>query len=179
MNFNPETGIAYGYISANSLDPEVVDTLLYRSGALDWSFLEAHKEMLTGFIAEHDLWADAAPTAAKLTTYQSSCELFKSVCDWIDKVEYTMPDEVFDEYQSRLDVLEGLDEPQVEGRHEGTHYMTSWLGGALNFFIFDSPETTEARPCSPCVPGAGDLNNADSGGSVLCYDVPSDWRAAD
>ena len=37
-NRNPETGVRYGYISANSLDPEVVDELCYGSQAVDVNY---------------------------------------------------------------------------------------------------------------------------------------------
>jgi len=67
------------------------------------------------------------------------------------------------------------DEPVVDGKHEGVVYVSSWLGGALNFFILESPVVTNtARQCSPCVSGAGDLG---SEGDFTCYDVPKDWRA--
>lgn len=68
-----------------------------------------------------------------------------------------------------------IDEPVVTGVYEGVHYESAWLGGALLFWVFESPFTRYYRPCSPCVPGAGDLDTPDEGG-ILCYDVPPDWR---
>ncbi len=66
-------------------------------------------------------------------------------------------------------------EPTISGEYEGVKYCTSWLGGALNFFIFESPVITEkARLASPCVPNAAILDTLD--GSVQGYDVPADWR---
>lgn len=66
-------------------------------------------------------------------------------------------------------------EPFITGDLDGVTYASSWLGGALNFFIFKSPVTTDkARLASPCVPNAGILDTLD--GSVTSYDVPADWR---
>ena len=42
-----------------------------------------------------------------------------------------------------------IDEPIIEGECEGVKYRTSWLGGALHFFIFESPVIAKCRPCSP------------------------------
>lgn len=54
-------------------------------------------------------------------------------------------------------------------------YRTSWLGGALNVWIFESPFVTDkARKASPCVPGAGILDTLD--GDVRSFDVPPTWR---
>jgi hypothetical protein len=67
-------------------------------------------------------------------------------------------------------------EPHIEGEAEGVKYSTSWLGGALNFFIFKSPFMTgAARRASPCVPNCGILDVLD--GEVTSYNVPPDWRA--
>lgn len=67
------------------------------------------------------------------------------------------------------------EEPNIVGTYHGVSYGTSYLGGALNFWIFESPITTDkARLASPCVPNAGILDTLD--GSVTSYDVPADWR---
>ena len=67
------------------------------------------------------------------------------------------------------------DEPIHEGEYEGVKYRTSWLGGALNVWVFESPHITQlARQASPCVPGAAILDTLD--GNVTGYDVPPSWR---
>jgi hypothetical protein len=67
------------------------------------------------------------------------------------------------------------DEPAISGTLDGVTYRTSWLGGALNFFILHSPVTTDkANLASPCVPNAGIIDTLD--GSITSYDVPADWR---
>ena len=121
VNINPETGVAYGYISARSLVPDQVDFLL--DSGHDISFDE--------YLGEN-------------------------------------PDDPNGYYYEQ-------DEPLIEGNVCGVHYRSSWLGGALHFFIMESPHITDcARFCSPCVPNAGDLDNMD--GTYTCYDVPANWR---
>ena len=39
-NINPDTGIHYGYISARSIHPDILDTIMYSVGT-DLSFNEA------------------------------------------------------------------------------------------------------------------------------------------
>ena len=90
-----------------------------------------------------------------------------------DDFDDTIHDMVEREYGDTLN----CDEPIVEGRKDNVHYLSSWLGGALNFFIIESPVITEsARRASPCVPGAAILDTLD--GSERGYDVPAEWRAA-
>lgn len=95
----------------------------------------------------------------------------------------------FDEEKAIEDFAEDYqnDEPTIEGTKDSVKYQSSWIGGALHFYIFESPTKTFVPPCSPCCPGAGNLNNpiasedmkqymsADSD-SILAYDVPDDWR---
>lgn len=68
------------------------------------------------------------------------------------------------------------DEPVHEGEHDGVKYRTTWLGGAPLVWIFESPVVGRYAPCSPCVPGAGDLDTPREDG-IECYDVPAEWRA--
>ena len=78
-----------------------------------------------------------------------------------------LPDDWCDNYDA--------EEIEVIGALDGVEYASSWLGGALNFFIFKSPYITDkAGRASPCVPGAGILDNLS--GDVTAYDVPPDWR---
>ena len=147
VNSNPETGIAYGYISANSLHPEVVDTLMYGSNATNHSYNEyvvdcAHNE---GF---DPLNTDADQAAEWL---------------FINGAE-----NILDHYEGNEDI--------ISGTHDGVTYSTSWLGGALHFWIYHSPVITQkGRRASPCVPKAAILDTLD--GEEEGYDVPSEWRA--
>jgi len=137
-NINPTTGIAYGYISANALDHETVDELLYGDKAENETRNEAFRE--------------AFPDYDEATADEKAIQAF------------------WDQYEDY--------EPEISGELEGVKYRTSWLGGALNFFILESPVTTDkARLASPCVPNAAILDTLD--GSVSGYDVPADWRKND
>ena len=104
VNMNLKTGVRYGYISSNQLDPDLVHTLMYESGE-DITFRDYIKELESKYGDDFD------DTIA--------CEGY---CQ---------------------------EEPLVEGVHEGVTYASSWLGGALNFFIFDSPVIKKCCLCSP------------------------------
>ena len=148
-NINPKTGITYGYISSQALDPEIVDDLIYGFQAQDRSFE-----------AWYDKKVEEATTAAREVDYHMGDSEFEK---FVDKYVENAQEGYFDP------------EPTIEGEYEGVHYATSWLGGALNFWIFESPVTTDkARRASPCVPGAAILDTLD--GSEFGYDVPADWR---
>lgn len=137
-NINPETGIAYGYIAARSLDPELVEELLNTHGE-NLSEAEALE-------AEKNRWIELE---GHLHNFNED-----KFCDNMQ-----------------------IEEPTIKGECDGVKYMSSWLGGALNFFIFSSPTTGSYWACNPCVPGAGNLDQP--GGSVVCYDVPRDWMRHD
>lgn len=150
-NINLETGIAYGYISANCLDSDLVNGLM--DNGTDTAANEAFAE-----------WK--RDKAAELLASDPEIEDEDDAECATDDLSY----EFWEHYQS--------DEPRVEGEHECVKYASSWLGGALNFFIFQSPVTTDcARLASPCVPNAGILDVLD--GSVTSYDVPASWRRTD
>lgn len=149
-NINPDTGIAYGYISADALDPETVTELMYGRQARNLTHAEA--------------WQDFAARTKQ---------------DWLesggteeDFDEEDHRDRFYDQYQGEEEQIEG--EIDCPG-YGPVQYCTSYLGGALNFWIFKSPFTTDkARRASPCVPNAGILDTCD--GDVTSYDVPADWR---
>lgn len=69
---------------------------------------------------------------------------------------------------------DGCDEEHRWGTYEGVSYETSWLGGALSFFIIHSPYIVKGHKASPCVPGACILNKGREG-SEEGYGVPEDW----
>lgn len=143
-NVHPETGIPYGYIAANSLNPDLVHELMYVHG-MDLSYQESLAEHLKGLRAEH------------LERHEDLAEF--------DEDRYV--DEFSDGHEDS--------EPTIAGTHEDVRYRSSWLGGALNFWIFFSPHTNTFDKCSPCVPNAGNLDCPNPNGE-LAYDVPADWR---
>ena len=149
-NINTKTNIPFGYIAASALDSEVVDELLYGRGAVDLSYQAA--------LDETDEQASVEAAERGFAHGSPDWERF------VDK-----------HVETAMNYYE-CDEPDIRGVYEDVTYATSWLGGALNFWIFESPvTTTKARRASPCVPGAAILDTLD--GSEFGYDVPADWRA--
>lgn len=147
-NRNPETGIRYGYISAQSLDPEIVDELQQDGVDVHW---HERREELEECLRN------------SLSDFLSN----RSIDCVIDVAVEAMGNENFYD-----------DEPVHEGEREGVRYRTSWLGGALHVWVFSSPHTGMYQECSPCVPGAGNLDCPDPDGVLTC-DVPADWRVSD
>ena len=65
------------------------------------------------------------------------------------------------------------EEPCADVEFRGIHLHVSYLGGAPIIFSYDGPTQKVASYCSPCVPGAADL---DSGkGELECHGIPSSW----
>lgn len=146
INTNEKTGIPFGYIAADKLDPEIV-TALQMTGK-DVHYDEAWSQFL-------------AEKRTELGLHDGS-----------DEENGFEPQD----YQQEFDDSYNPDEPVHEGELEGVTFRTSWLGGALNVWIFESPYITHrARKASPCVPGAAILDTLDGGETG--YDVPPDWRA--
>lgn len=148
-NVNPETGIRYGIISANSLDPEVVHEI--QSLGVD-RYHEARVEELR----------DAVRHACK--DYVRSDEIASVVDLAVENMDDFMDDEPIHSFE--------IDCPGY-GPVIG---QTTWLGGALMIWVFKSPFHAAFDLCSPCVPNCGNLDSRNPDG-YQCYDVPNDWRA--
>ena len=151
-------GIRYGIIAANSLDCELVDELMFGTNARDLSYEAAFEEFKE--------------------------EVKRSLQNDIDD-EIINESDFDEEFEYRLNMHEQefndrymWDEPTIEGTHDGVKYRTTWLGGALHIWVFESPVTGEFVLCSPCVPNCCDLDSPQPGGCVG-YDVPADWREAE
>ena len=152
-NYNPDTGIPYGTIYLHHLDSDLAQELWYTHGE-DISYKNALEELREA-------------VSAQMIDEEENGECpIRSVDDFDDEL-----DEIV---ERRAEFIE-IDEPTIEGEYEGVKYMISWLGGAPLLWVFRSPFTGSYAQCSPCVPGAGDLETPDEYG-VVCYDVPPDWR---
>jgi hypothetical protein len=178
-NINLETGIAYGYISANALDPDIVNDLQMNGD--DVYYVDAVKEAQR----EAALSKEAQDEARDDCGAGSWEQLHES-----DQFDYTLAyvkgvwggskwEQSFnDNYQPDEPVHEGEIDYISSGVAGKIKWRTSWLGGALNVWIFESPFTGRFQQCSPCVPGAANLDNPDPDG-ILGYDVPPEWRSND
>lgn len=144
-NVNPETLIRYGIISSNSLNSDLVQELQMTGKDLHWE----------------DALADLK---AQIEREVESGELELEDAD----DEYTMREErLGDDFYD--------DEPVHSFEVNGVKGQTTWLGGALLIWIFESPLRTNANLCSPCVPNCGDLDSLNPDG-YECYTVPEDWK---
>lgn len=144
-NVNPETGIRYGIIAAMSLHDEIIDDIYTRGVDVHWE--EAREEMEQGI--------------------RNACE------GLLHKHDIQA---VVDEAHDRMTGDQWYDdEPVYEFVIDGVKGRTTWLGGALLVWVFESPFLTRTKLCSPCVPNCGDLDSVDDEGEE-CYDVPPDWR---
>lgn len=149
-NRNPATGIAFGYIRADSIDSDLWDQITIYNGT-NVTYKEALDEHLAQAKRLHEMLEDR-----------------------------DRDDEAFDEEESRqaFDDEYMAEEEVYEGEHEGVKYRTSWLGGAPHLFVFESPVIGKFQQCSPCVPNAANLDCQDPDG-ITGYDVPAHWRRED
>lgn len=191
-NCNPETGVRFGYISTQLLNPDLVHELLYIHGT-DQSYKEAYEEAKKGYIREFD----AAEEECKIAASEEDHNMLESEREdfiakrmlsehGIDTDEYSP--ETWAEFKlEQFSDMYSCDEPSITGTHEGVTYASSWLGGALNLFIFSGPKGLCQELCSLCVPNAGNLDKGfilpgetpadDETYSFECYVVPRDWMA--
>lgn len=178
-NINTNTGIRFGYIGAQDLDPDLVHELMYSVGT-DLSYQEAVNEICAG----HERMADAIEERceADLEDEGHSMEdpgyeglLEDRVESAYDRLGFYGREDYVDTRTEREAEYLSIDEPIIEGTYQGVSYQTSWLGGALNFWIFESPVVNRFDLCSPCVPGAGNLHCPNPDGHEA-YDVPAEWR---
>lgn len=192
-NTNPETGIRYGYIACDSLNQDLVHNLFYGPQAKDLGYevayadakVEAQREY-ANLIEEADI--SAADSGADR---QGDFDRERSQEMWFEFKGHEYDEETF--VNGKLEWFSDLfenNEPTIEGEYKGVKYRVSWLGGAANLFIFEGPIVRARSLCSPCVPGAIDLNSkfiyaglsyddsVEARYSYQGYGVPADWLAS-
>ena len=146
-NTNTTTGLPYGVISGQNLHPDVAHMLWER--AYDICAEAAYQEVL-------DTWHRAA----------------------VAHVSVGGDPEDYDEDWVALHIAEEMDgwtcdEPCAQVEYDGVNVVVSHLGGAMLVTSIDGPISGFRSWCSPCVPGAVDM---DSGcGSLEAHGVPADW----
>lgn len=170
-NVNPDTLIHYGYIAANSLHGDIVTEL--QDNGTDVYYDDAKEEAQREVARKPEVQAEACTEMddADLDASDADTRFEFTLVHVKDNWEGSKWEQQFnDNYQP--------DEPIHEGTKDGVKYRTSWLGGALNVWCFFSPHVGRFRPCSPCVPGAADLDSPDPEG-IEGYTVPESWRDED
>jgi hypothetical protein len=160
-NVNSETGIPYGVVNGNAV-PYLLD---YITTSGDSTTFASYKRELTETLA-----AALRRVAEDRTGKSRAGEIVKRMdCEQLA--------------ESMLDsgLNDALEFDEEEFEHTETvdgapvKYLLGYLGGAPLIWVCDSPYVTYARGCSPCVPGAGDLDNiTDEDGGALCYCCPPD-----
>lgn len=176
-NVNPETGIPYGVISANELDPELYFSLYDNETDLSW--LQAREEIVKQLENEAEAIEDEVRIAIAEAGPFTERE-YEHVWDqWVEAAYNRLGFDDRDGFiESKLEnALEHLqiEEPVIEFDRDGVQGRIGWLGVTPLIWIFQSPVTGLYALCSPCVPGAGNLHQPDPDG-VLTYDVPAHWR---
>lgn len=176
-NTNPQTGIRYGTIYLNSLDPNVADELFFGSQATNLSEQRAYEEL------KHEIERDAegvedevriAIAERDYAMLSNDNLMEREVEAAFQRLGYADRDDYID---TRLE-LESQDmqieEPTISGTLDGVKYEISWLGGAPLLFVLESPVTGHFSLCSPCVPGAVSIDCPNPDGE-LGYGIPEDW----
>lgn len=163
-NINVETGIAYGVVSGNSV-PYLLDDIFSSGDSLTYA---AYKEELAEDVSRalENVLENRARGAKDIVEGIDIDEIVESLLDsgLNDQIEF---DEEEHEYSETV---------IVDGAEREVHYLQSFLGGAPLIWVTESPYLARAAGCSPCVPGAGDLDSIYGPGDegTFCYCIPPD-----
>jgi hypothetical protein len=172
-NCHPETGIPFGVISAQNVH-WLHEEIIQNGESVDWrEFLDETDRLIGTFLANadesaKDFFDDCIYDETAIANFQSEVD---EIEDW-DFLE----DNILEELRDTLieDACLEFQEEEYEYAKDGEHYSLSFLGGAPLIWVHQSPVLVPARQCSPCCPGAVDLNNPDEDG-FLAYAPPAHW----
>lgn len=178
-NTNPETGIRYGIISANSLNLDLLDTLLYAVGT-ELSFIETKNEVRLNLEREADALEEEVHIAVAEEDYamlSSESYMERRTLEAYEAAGFLGREDFIETQLEQAMQDYYCEEPETAFEYQGVTGRTTWLGGAMLVWIFNSPHVSTFDLCSPCVPGACNLDspNPDGYGG---YTVPNDWLAA-
>jgi hypothetical protein len=161
-NFDPTTGISYGVISQRSLSPYVIDDII--NDATDLYYEEAKKNF------EDELKEAILEVLNNHICYHDGDPEI-NVDDYIDDWN--------DSYQN----------DEHKWFYEDAEYTLDFSNDLNAIYVCKSPFYTYCRGCSPCCPGAGDLdsiitrddydhtefNSMSWGGAKKAYCLPNDY----
>jgi len=173
VNINTKTGIPYGVVSMNSLKDWVWDEIYSHCESLTYKYWEeeTRKEL------QNEIEALLEDGKIEKDDEEEANDLLKDEAD-IDDLKWFLEDIDKDKYRDILRAEYEPDEEEWEGEipdEKGTiSVFLSYIGGAPTLWVAESPYTTQGRMCSPCVPGAVDLDSKSENG-FDAYDVPPDW----
>lgn len=182
-NIDLKTGVRYGIAHANNY-PELFDEITTNGNDDSYDdFIEQIVRDITCAVENADEDSNEELIDAIQSCVHGVARNPRDIIeDHIDDLE-ERPDEWTDFVKSLVDEFEfeyTNDEniwSYTETDDAGNvtlHLQITWLGGAPQIFVFKSPKIVKALLCSPCVPGAGDLDSLDDNG-VETYGIPDEW----
>lgn len=162
-NYNEKTGIPYGVISGNNV-PDLADDIFSSGDSLTYAaWKQELGEKISGAIR------------GAIDDYTTRAETIVKSLDIAEIVDSLLDSGLGDDYQQEEEEYEySYDTPNGK-----VSLLLGWLGGASIIWVIDSPWFANTAHCSPCVPGAGDLDSPVENG-LECYclppdDMPDDW----
>jgi hypothetical protein len=187
-NVNPETGIRYGVIAINSLDPDLAQELMYGPGAVDMTYddayAEAKKEAGARFVQEtEEAGIAASETDHNMTDSEREIFIERYLDEKLDGV--IDRDEFIENALEQFSDTYSMQEPRIVGIYgkppqDQINYLVTWVGGSPLLMVLLGPQGACRSLCSPCIPNAGDLDSGyfvDGETGFECYVVPRDWLA--
>lgn len=172
-NRDAETGIRYGVISQNSIQSDVMSDIW--SEARDLSYEAATteaKKRLLACLEDDDEESQRAAFSAVLKEWFLSRKENQIIDDLIDlKQEYGegAAEELWDVVEQHFNDSYSNDEKNWLWEKDG-YELSNCLQSDV--FVSKSPYFTFAQYCSPCVPGAGNLDHPVS---LLHDNVTKEW----
>lgn len=128
-NFDEKTGIHYGVISPHSISSYALDDIYQRGTDPYW------ENMIE--------------------------EIKDLVSNMIESTAYTISDDAKNQIIDILtdDLSDGYENPDGAMDYKTSEYTLHVSGDNFGIFVIKSPYYTYTKQCSPCAPGAGDLDN--------------------
>ncbi len=178
-NIDPETGIRYGVINANSVDPFALDDIV-RLG-IDEIYEELCAEIesvvdeeLANLRAYGPVYNIVNALLARLSdVIPYSTQLEKALVAQVEEVDTEHCRDVIIEWLEN-ELSDSYEAQDTVYRYEEDGYKILFLTGSNNLMVLKSPYTTAVRLCSPCYPNAGDLDSPDTKG-FEAYALEPDW----
>jgi len=130
-NYNTENGIRFGVISPHAINQDALNDI-YTNGT-DPYFEEGKKEFTFGLFYQISEYCKSQGIHIE----ESEIDMDSIIQHWVDR--YENPDGTMD--------------------YSDKEYTLHVSGDNFGIFVMRSPYYTFCRPCSPCAPGAGDLDN--------------------
>ena len=178
-NIHPVTGIRYGVINANSVNPFALDDIV--SQGVDEIYEALCEEIKT--VVEDEL--------ANLSSYGPSYKIVDAVLarlkdvtpyseqlasDLTELVKNQGPEHSHDEMIDWLEneLSDSYEAQDTTYRYEEDGYRILFFTGTNDLMVLESPHTAKVRLCSPCAPNAGDMDSLDPDGYET-YALGPDW----